>query len=63
MFLGNRDPPNQTNIDGIYIGLCTDLGKQNWVWGHYPEAMFGFMNLLNADGTDVASTCNDTFRF
>jgi hypothetical protein len=63
MFLGNQDPPNQTNIDGIYIGSCSDLGKQDWVWGHCPEAMFGFMNLLNAEGTDVASTCNDAFRF
>jgi len=63
MFLGNQDPPNQTNIDGIYIGSCSDLGKQDWVWGYCPEAMFGFMNLLNAEGTDVASTCNDTFRF
>ena len=63
MFLGNQDPPNQTNIDGIYIGSCSDLGKQDWVWGHCPEAMFGFMNMLNADGTDVASTCTDAFRF
>ncbi len=63
MFLGNQDPPNQTNIDGVYIGSCSDLGKQDWVWGHCPEAMFGFMNLLNAEGTDVASTCNDSFRF
>jgi hypothetical protein len=63
MFLGNQDPPNQTNVDGIYIGSCSDLGKQDWVWGHCPEAMFGFMNLLNAEGTDVATTCNDTFRF
>jgi hypothetical protein len=63
MFLGNQDPPNQTNVDGIYIGSCTDLTKQDWVWGHCPEAMFGFMNLLNADGTDVAGTCDDAFRF
>ncbi len=63
MFLGNQDPPNQPNIDGIYIGSCSDLGKQDWVWGHCPEAMFGFMNLLNAEGTDVATTCNDAFRF
>ena len=63
MFLGNQDPPNQTNIDGIYIGSCSDLGKQDWVWGYCPEAMFGFMNLLNADGTDVAGTCSDAFRF
>jgi F5/8 type C domain len=63
MFLGNQDPPNQTNVDGIYIGSCTDLTRQDWVWGHCPEAMFGFMNLLNAEGTDVATTCNDAFRF
>ncbi|MGA9798282.1 MAG: discoidin domain-containing protein [Terriglobales bacterium] len=63
MFLGNQDPPNETNVDGIYIGSCTDLGKQDWVWGYCPEAMFGFMNLLNADGTDVAGTCDDSFRF
>jgi hypothetical protein len=63
LFLGNQDPPNATNIDGVYIGSCSDLGKQDWVWGHCPEAMFGFMNVLNAEGTDVASTCNDAFRF
>jgi hypothetical protein len=63
MFLGNQDPPNETNVDGIYIGSCTDLTKQDWVWGHCPEAMFGFMNLLNADGSDVAGTCDDAFRF
>ncbi len=63
MFLGNQDPPNPTNVDGIYIGSCTDLARQDWVWGHCPEAMFGFMNLLNADGTDVAGECDDAFRF
>jgi hypothetical protein len=63
MFTANQDPPNQSNIDGIYIGSCSDLGKQDWVWGYCPEAMFGFMNLLNSDGTDVAATCNDAFRF
>jgi F5/8 type C domain len=63
MFLGNQDPPDQTNIDGVYIGSCTDLAKQDWAWGHCPEAMFGFMNLLNTDGTDVATICNDSFRF
>ena len=62
IFLGNQDPPNQTNIDGIYIGSCSDLGKQDWVWGHCPEAMFGFINLLNAEGTDIVTTCNDAFR-
>jgi hypothetical protein len=63
MFVGNQDPPNQTNVDGIYIGSCTNLTKQDWVWGHCPEAMFGFMNLLNTDGSDVAGTCDDAFRF
>jgi hypothetical protein len=63
MFTGNQDPPEGTNIDGIYIGCCSDLGKQDWVWGYCPEAMFGFMNLLNADGTDIANTCSDSFRF
>lgn len=62
MLLGNQDPPVRDNIDGIYIGACTDLGKQDWVWGHCPEAMFGFMNLINAEGTDVAWTCDDRFR-
>ncbi len=63
MFLGNQDPPTQNNIDGIYIGSCSDLGKQDWQWGYCPEAMIGFMSLLNADGTDVATICNDAFRF
>jgi hypothetical protein len=63
MFLGNQDPPNELNIDGVQIGACSDLSKQDWVWGHCPEAKFGFMNLINAEGTDVASTCSDSFRF
>jgi hypothetical protein len=63
MFLGNQDPPNETNVDGIYIGCCTDLGKQDWIWGYCPEARFGFMNLLTGDGSDVATTCDDSFRF
>ena len=63
MFISNQDPPVEANIDGIYIGCCKDLGKQDWVWGHCPEAMFGFMNLINFDGTDVAHTCGDSFRF
>jgi len=62
MFTANQDPPIGENIDGIYIGCCTDLGKQDWVWGHCQEAMFGFMNLINNDGTDVARTCADGFR-
>jgi len=63
MFLGNQDPPNATNIDGVYIGACSDLSKQEWVWGYCPEAKVGFFNLLNADGTDIATVCNDAFRF
>ncbi len=63
MFLGNQDPPDPINVDGIYIGTCSDLGKQDWTWGYAPEAMFGFMNLINADGTDIATTCDDSFRF
>ena len=63
MFTGNQDPPNQKNTDGVYIGACTDLGKQDWIWGHCPEAMFGFFSLLNAEGTDVAATCADSFRY
>jgi hypothetical protein len=63
MFLGNQDPPSATNIDGIYIGACSDLSKQDWVWGHCPDAMFGFMNLINDQGTDIATTCADSFRY
>jgi hypothetical protein len=62
MFTANQDPPAGENIDGIYIGCCTDLAKQDWVWGHCQEAMFGFMNLINNDGTDVARTSADGFR-
>ncbi len=63
MFLGNQDPPNRTNIDGVYIGACSDLAKQDWVWGYCPQAMFGFLNLINVDGTDIATTCDDAFRY
>jgi hypothetical protein len=63
MFLANQDPPTHDNIDGVFIGSCTDLGKQDWIWGHCPEAPFGFMNLIQADGTDVASVSGDSFRF
>src|SRR5215831_12170476 len=27
MFPANQDPVNEKNIDGVYIGACTDLGK------------------------------------
>ncbi|OJV41379.1 MAG: hypothetical protein BGO25_16800 [Acidobacteriales bacterium 59-55] len=63
MFLANQDPPTHDNIDGIFIGSCTDLGKQDWVWGYCPEAPFGFMNLINSDGTGVADVSSDSFRF
>jgi hypothetical protein len=62
MFQGNQDPPNQKNIDGVYIGACSDLAKQDWIWGYCPEAMFGFMTLLNAEGTDVGQ-CGQIFRY
>jgi hypothetical protein len=52
-----------TNIvDGVMIGVCTDLSKQDWVCGYCPEAMFGFLKLFNAPGTDVI-TFDQTFRF
>ena len=51
MLLGNQDPPEGSNIDGIYIGCCSDLGKQDWTWGHCAEAMFGFFNLVSSDGS------------
>ncbi len=63
IFLCNQDPPNERNTDGVYIGCCTDLGKQDWVWGYCPEAMFGFFSLLNSEGADVARVCDDSFRF
>jgi hypothetical protein len=63
MFLGNQDPPNQSNIDGVYIGACSDLGRQDWLWGYCPEAAFGFLNLINVEGNDVATTCADALRF
>jgi len=62
MFPANQDPVNEKNVDGVYIGACSDLGKQDWVWGYCPEAMFGFINLMNADGTDVIA-CEQTFRY
>jgi NedA-like, galactose-binding domain len=63
MFPGNQDPPDSSNIDGVYIGCCSDLGKQDWIWGYCPDAMFGFMNLMMPDGTDIASICAGSFRF
>ncbi len=62
VFTANQDPPTEPNIDGIYIGSCTDLSKQDWVWGHCPEARFGFLNLINVDGTDIARVCDSSFR-
>ncbi len=58
---GNQDPPNEKNVDGVYFGACTDLGKQDWVWGHAAEPLFGFFNLFKTDGTDIANTCDDSF--
>lgn len=62
IFTANQDPPVAPNIDGMYIGCCSDLSKQDWVWGYCAEAMFGFQNLINEDGTDVARSCKDGFR-
>ena len=63
VMIGNQDPPTAPNIDGVYLGCCTDLGKQDWIWGYCPEPMFGFFNVLNDAGTDVARVCEDRFRF
>lgn len=64
IFPSNKDPwggPYAHNVDGVMIGACSDLAKQDWVWGYCPEAMFGFMKLFNEAGTDV-NTCGQTFR-
>jgi len=61
----NKDPwwpPYAYNVDGVIIGTCTDLSKQDWVWGHFPEGMHGFMKLFNASGDDI-ETCDDRLRF
>jgi hypothetical protein len=63
LFTANEDPPEGTNIDGIGIGCCTDLSRQDWAWGYCPDGMFGFLNLINAEGNDVARTCDASFRF
>lgn len=63
LFTANEDPPEGPNIDGIGIGCCSDLSKQDWVWGYCPNGMFGFLNLINAEGTDIAQICDDKFRF
>jgi hypothetical protein len=61
MLPSNSDPVSPRNIDGVLIGTCGDLAKQDWVWGYCPEAMFGFMNLLNAEGNDL-TRCDQSFR-
>jgi hypothetical protein len=61
----NKDPwwpPSTYNVDGVIIGTCTDLSKQDWVWGHFPEGMHGFMKLFSATGDDI-ETCDDRLRF
>ncbi len=47
--------------DGVYLGFCTDLSKQDWKWARMPEALFGFMNVLNEDGSDI-TTCGKSIR-
>lgn len=64
IFPSNKDPWSggwASNIDGKMIGCCTDLSKQDWVWGYFPEAMFGFQKMLSADGTDLI-TCGQKLR-
>ncbi|MFM8653414.1 MAG: hypothetical protein ACKODZ_01595, partial [Verrucomicrobiota bacterium] len=61
----NKDPwwpPYTYNVDGVILGTCTDLSKQDWVWGHFPEGMHGFMKLFNAEGNDIESF-DDRLRF
>jgi|GEM_PF-1019035 len=61
MFPSNGDPGFSHNIDGVMIGTCSDLAKQDWVWGYCPEPMFGFMKLFNAEGTDT-EICGQILR-
>jgi hypothetical protein len=63
IFPSNKDPwwPPYSNVDGMMIGACSDLSKQDWVWGYYPEAMFGFLKVFDGQGTDLA-TCGQTIR-
>jgi hypothetical protein len=50
------------HYDGIYLGCCSDLSKQDWTWIRCPEAQFGFVNVMNAEGTDVG-TFDRSIRF
>lgn len=61
IFPSNADPVRKDNVDGVYLGSCSDLEKQDWVFTRLPEAMFGFMNVLNAEGTDVTE-CGQQLR-
>ena len=61
----NKDPwwgSYGYNVNGVMIGTCSDLSKQDWEWGYCPEAMFGFQKTFNAEGTDIL-TCGQKFRF
>lgn len=62
MFPSNQDPVTEKNVDGVYIGACSDLGKQDWIWGYCPEAAFGFITLMNSQGTNVIA-CSQSFRY
>lgn len=62
LFPSNQDPVSPENVDGVMIGVCSDLSKQDWVWGRCPEAMFGFMKLFNEPGTD-GDSCDQAFRY
>jgi hypothetical protein len=62
IFPSNLDPLSRPqSTDGVMIGACSDLSKQDWVWGYCPEALFGFLTLFNQQGTNTI-TCDQTFR-
>ena len=61
LFPSNRDPADEGGIDGMYMGFCTDLAKQDWVWARCPEAQFGFVTVTNGAGTDIIS-CDNHLR-
>jgi hypothetical protein len=62
VFPSNQDPVSAKDVDGVFIGACTDLGKQDWVWGYWPEAKFGFLTLTNSEGNDLIE-CGQSFRY
>jgi hypothetical protein len=61
IFPSNSDPVGKDNIDGMYLGSCSDLSLQDWQYTRIPEAMFGFMSILNADGSGLTE-CDRQLR-